>query len=180
MSTAIKAKKKLTPKQEQFCLEYLIDLNATQAAIRAGYSKKTAQVIGSENLVKPLVQERVTELTQARKQRAEKTADDIIKEYESIGFSRVTNIVEFNESGAAFVKSSDKLSDSDKAAIESVEVIERGGDVPEIRTKIKLHSKQTALAQLSKHHNICRDKLDVSHSGNVTVEVVDYSKKGKE
>jgi len=45
--------KKLTPKQQRFVDEYLIDLNATQAAIRAGYSEKTAKVIGSENLSKP-------------------------------------------------------------------------------------------------------------------------------
>lgn len=49
----IVAEKKLTAKQQRFCDEYLIDLNATQAAIRAGYSKKTAGVIGVENLKKP-------------------------------------------------------------------------------------------------------------------------------
>ena len=46
---------KLTPKQRRFVNEYLIDLNATQAAIRAGYSKKTAQQIGAENLSKPVM-----------------------------------------------------------------------------------------------------------------------------
>lgn len=51
------AEVKLTAKQQRFCEEYLIDLNATQAAIRAGYSKKTAQVIGSENLSKPVIKE---------------------------------------------------------------------------------------------------------------------------
>ena len=54
--------KKLTDKQEMFCQEYLIDLNATQASIRAGYSEKTAQRIGSENLSKPLIQERIAGL----------------------------------------------------------------------------------------------------------------------
>ena len=48
---------KLTAKQQRFCDEYLIDLNATQAAIRAGYSAKTAQAIGSENLTKPLLKQ---------------------------------------------------------------------------------------------------------------------------
>ena len=47
------AEKKLTAKQQRFCDEYLIDLNATQAAIRAGYSEKTAKQIGQENLTKP-------------------------------------------------------------------------------------------------------------------------------
>lgn len=51
------AEKKLTAKQQRFCDEYLIDLNATQAAIRAGYSKKTAYSIGNENLKKPEIKE---------------------------------------------------------------------------------------------------------------------------
>jgi phage terminase small subunit len=48
----IVAEKKLTAKQQRFCDEYLLDLNATQAAIRAGYSKKTAKQIGQQNLTK--------------------------------------------------------------------------------------------------------------------------------
>lgn len=51
------AEKKLTAKQQRFCDEYLIDLNATQAAIRSGYSKKTARQIGQENLTKPDIKE---------------------------------------------------------------------------------------------------------------------------
>ena len=51
------AEKKMTAKQQRFCDEYLIDLNATQAAIRAGYSAKTARVIGQENLTKPAIKE---------------------------------------------------------------------------------------------------------------------------
>ena len=53
--------KKLTPKQEMFCLEYLIDLNATQAAIRAGYSEKTARNIAHEMLTKLYIQDRIQE-----------------------------------------------------------------------------------------------------------------------
>ena len=56
----------LTAKQEQFCHEYLIDLNATQAAIRAGYSKKTAKQIGQENLTKPDLANRISELKFSR------------------------------------------------------------------------------------------------------------------
>lgn len=54
---------KLTPKQEKFCAEYIKDGNATQAALRAGYSKKTARAIGCQNLAKPLIVERIKELT---------------------------------------------------------------------------------------------------------------------
>lgn len=64
---------KLTAKQEAFCLEYLIDLNATQAAIRAGYSEKTASETGYENLRKPQIAERITEL---KVERSENTKID--------------------------------------------------------------------------------------------------------
>ena len=56
----------LTDKQEMFCREYLIDLNATQAAIRAGYSVKTANRTASENLSKPDIQNRIAELKNKR------------------------------------------------------------------------------------------------------------------
>ena len=52
---------KMTAKQQRFCDEYLIDLNATQAAIRAGYSKKTARAIGNENLMKPDIKKYIDE-----------------------------------------------------------------------------------------------------------------------
>lgn len=52
----------LTPKQDRFCQEYVVDLNGTQAAIRAGYSQKTAAVIAAENLTKPNIHERINEL----------------------------------------------------------------------------------------------------------------------
>jgi len=58
--------KKLTAKQELFCREYIIDLNAAQASLRAGYSEKTAGVIGAENLSKPILQARIAELMASR------------------------------------------------------------------------------------------------------------------
>jgi phage terminase small subunit len=65
--------KELTKKQEMFCIEYLIDLNATQAAIRAGYSKHTAKDIACENLAKPNISKKIAELFE---ERANKTKID--------------------------------------------------------------------------------------------------------
>lgn len=69
---------KLTPKQQRFVEEYLIDLNATQAAIRAGYSEKTAKVIGSENLSKPDIAEAIKAARDNQAQRTEITADYVL------------------------------------------------------------------------------------------------------
>ena len=77
----------LTPKQTRFVQEYLIDLNATQAAIRAGYSAKTAFAIGHENLSKPNIAAAITEAQAKRAERAEITADRVLEELGEIGFA---------------------------------------------------------------------------------------------
>ncbi|NEG57975.1 terminase small subunit [Pantoea agglomerans] len=69
----------LTDKQEMFCREYLIDLNATQAAIRAGYSEKTARASGCENLTKPDIQNRIAELKADRNEQVSVDAAYVLK-----------------------------------------------------------------------------------------------------
>lgn len=69
---------KLTAKQSMFVSEYLIDLNATQAAIRAGYSENTAQQMGAENLTKPVIAEAIQSAMDERSERVELTADWIL------------------------------------------------------------------------------------------------------
>ena len=69
---------KLTDKQQAFVNEYLVDLNATQAAIRAGYSEKTANVIGPENLAKPCIAEAIQKAMQERAGRTEINADYVL------------------------------------------------------------------------------------------------------
>jgi phage terminase small subunit len=76
--------KKLTAKQEMFCKEYLIDLNATQAAIRAGYSEKTAVVIGCENLIKPNIAQCIQELFNERAEKVEISAEYVITSIKSV------------------------------------------------------------------------------------------------
>ncbi len=72
----------LTPKQTRFVQEYLTDLNATQAAIRAGYSKKTARSVGSENLTKPDIATAIQKAQAAIAERAEVTQDWLIAEFQ--------------------------------------------------------------------------------------------------
>ena len=70
---------KLTGKQELFCREFIADLNATQAAIRAGYKKRSAHSIGAENLAKPQIAERIKELMREREIRLQLTVDGVVK-----------------------------------------------------------------------------------------------------
>ena len=77
-------KGKLTEKQQRFVDEYLIDLNATQAAIRAGYSVKTADAIGCENLTKPNIQQAIAEHMAERSRRTGVNQDRVVLELAKI------------------------------------------------------------------------------------------------
>ena len=88
------AETKLTPKQERFVQEYMVDLNALQAAIRAGYSKDTAGVIGHENLKKPYIQAAIARARQEQQQRTQVTADSVVKEAALIAFADARELVQ--------------------------------------------------------------------------------------
>lgn len=79
----------LTPKQKRFVEEYLIDLNATQAAVRAGYSEKTARAIGQENLTKPDIQDAIQKAMGKRSKRVGITQDRVLEALAGMGFSEV-------------------------------------------------------------------------------------------
>ena len=89
---------KLTPKQELFIQEYLVDLNATQAAIRAGYSKKTASVIGAENLVKPKIAAAIQEAKQERQERINFDADKILVMLSEMAEADIGDILDDDDS----------------------------------------------------------------------------------
>ena len=76
--------KNLTAKQSLFVKEYLIDLNATQAAIRAGYAERSAQQIGAENMLKPVVANAIQEAMYERRERLEMTQDDVLNKLEEL------------------------------------------------------------------------------------------------
>jgi phage terminase small subunit len=75
---------KLTAKQQRFCDEYLIDLNATQAAIRAGYSKKTARVIGAQNLSKLAVKNYINERMKEKEAELIADSDEVMRYLTSV------------------------------------------------------------------------------------------------
>jgi phage terminase small subunit len=80
----------LTPKQEKFCIEYMVDLNMTQAAIRAGYSKRTANEQGSRLLANVKIQTRVKELQQDTREKIELSIETVLNELKNFAFSDIT------------------------------------------------------------------------------------------
>lgn len=142
---------KLTAKQERFCYEYCIDYNATQAAIRAGYKADNAYAIGSENLRKPEVKNRISEMQSNLAETAGISALRILKEHERIAFSNAGQL----RDGWISLKDFEKLPDSVKACIQeiSTKTVKRVvGEEPveEEYVKVKLYDKQKSL------DSICR------------------------
>lgn len=111
---------RLTPKQEQFCQEYLIDLNATAAAIRAGFSAATARSIGHENLTKPDIQERLAELTADRSVRTGITQDQALHLIADCAFFDLLDVL--NSDGTP--KPIGEMSRAARAAIRTIETRE--------------------------------------------------------
>lgn len=138
---------KLTPKQRVFVDEYLVDLNATQACIRAGYSARTADRIGPELLGKTWVAEAIQDAMRERSARTGITADRVIAEIAKIAFADPRKVMTWGPSGVELLPS-ESLTDDDAAIISEVSEsrTESGGSL-----KIKLHSKLDALEKLARH-----------------------------
>ena len=83
--------RELTPRQRRFCEEYLVDLNASAAARRAGYSIDSAYSIGQENLKKPEIAAEIQRQMEARSKRTEITADQVVTELGKIAFANMLN-----------------------------------------------------------------------------------------
>lgn len=143
---------KLTPKQQRFADEYIIDLNATQAAIRAGYSVKTAREQACVLLTNLNIQAAVQKALKKRAERTQITADRVLEELAKIAFSNIVDYVSFNGSTVT-LGDSEQIEREKLAAIESVSEGKDG-------VKLKLHNKLTALNALSQHLGI--DKPDTS------------------
>lgn len=143
----------LRAKQQAFVQEYLIDLNATQAAIRAGYSKKTAGQIGEENLKKPEIAKAIQEAMNQRAKRTEIDQDYVLGTIqETIDRCRQVEPV-FDRKG------------------KQVQVENRDGDMVPAYT-FNAQGVLKGCELLGKHLKLFTDKVE--HSGDLTVEIVRF------
>lgn len=157
----------LSPKQQRFVEEYLIDLNATQAAIRAGYSKKTASEMGYENLNKPQILDAITHAKAERSARTEITQDMVLQELAKIGFADIRNVAAWgstpvvDEDGSMTYPveliNSAEIDDKTAAAISEVSLTAQG-------VKVKMIDKKGALDSIGKHLGMFTDKVDHTSS----------------
>ena len=161
----------LTDKQRQFVDEYIIDFNATQAAIRAGYSEKTAKTTAAQNLSKRNIQEALQKAIQGRSDRTQIRQDDVIKEWAKIAFYDPRDFFDENKK----LKDITELDESSAAAIAGMDVTQRcvgTKDDPEWETitKIKLVDKKGALDSVAKHLGMFVDKTQNENTGKIILE----------
>ncbi len=169
----------LTAKQAAFVREYLIDLNATQAAIRAGYSVKTAAEIGRQNLIKVEIAAHIAEAQANRAKRTEITQDRVLAELAKIGFADIKSYVAYK---TALTKIG--TDDNGEAIIDYAHVIDvrdseevDGAPISEITLKdgtlkFKLHDKVAALEKIGRHLGMFNDKLTLKGDTDNPLQVV--------
>ncbi len=126
----------LTAKQEAFCREYLIDLNSAQAAIRAGYSPKRADAIGYENLRKPEIAATIQAAMNARAERVQRNADDVLLDIQKVKDACMSEV--FDQQGNAAMA-------DPKAALKALEL--EGRHLKMFTDKIE-HSGKVGLESL--------------------------------
>ena len=144
----------MTKKQKRFVEEYLIDLNATQAAIRAGYSPETAGSIGAENLKKPEISDAIAKAMAERSRRTGINQDRVLQELAKIGFAKITDVMDPN---TAKIKTD--ASEDDLACIQSVKIKPNEFG---IEREVKMYDKRAALVDLGRHLGMFKDRVEVS------------------
>jgi len=146
---------KLTKKQQAFVAEYLVDMNGTQAAIRAGYSPKTAQPQSARLLSNVMVQAALEKAFQKKVGRIEVTVDNVVEELRRIGFADVRSVAGVT-GGSVVAVNSDDWTPEEAAAVAELADTKEG-------VRIKLHPKLPALESLAKHLGLYRpEALDVN------------------
>lgn len=154
---------KLSARQQRFVDEYLVDLNATQAAIRAGYAERGARVQGCRLLAQPNVDAAIQRGAAKRQRRTEIDQDRVLKELAAIGFHDARTL--FGDGGS--LKPPAEWDDDTAAAIAGLEVEElfdgRGDEREHIGTlrKIKRNDKVKALELLGRHLKMFTERVEI-------------------
>lgn len=147
----------MTKKQKRFADEWLIDLNGTQAAIRAGYSPDTAASIASENLRKPEIEKYIAKAMAERSRRTGVNQDRVVLELAKIAFIKMTDAVDSEG------RIREDAREEDLSCIESIKykrsVMDTGSSE---EREVKIASKMKALELLGKHLGMWNDKLEIS------------------
>lgn len=155
----------LTDKQRRFVDEYLVDLNATQAAIRAGYSKNNADKIASQLLGKTRVSAAITEAMKKREERTQITADNVLRQLWKTGFADIRDFITVEQQYDEFGQSQQVVRIKPLEEIDGTLVSEISQTRDGIR--FKRNDPMKALELVGRHLGMFNDKVNVDISGEV-------------
>jgi phage terminase small subunit len=150
--------RKLNAKQTMFIAEYLVDLNASQAAARAGYSKRVAGVIGYQLLQKPLIKAAIEHAQRERLSKLDISADKVVEEIAKVAFFDLTRVVRI-DGGRVAINNTDDMSENDRRSL--VEISETETDKGTVSKKIRAHDKLKALELLGRHLAMFTDRVEI-------------------
>lgn len=157
----------LSPKQQRFIAEYLIDLNASQAAIRAGYSKKNPNVVGPRLLAQVGIAEAIAAAQAKHLEKAELNATRVLEEYRRLAFADLRSF--FDADGN--LKRVQDLSADQGSVLASFEVVKKNAEAGDGKIdtihKFKIWDKTRALESLAKHFGLLTEKVE--HSGGLDI-----------
>lgn len=142
---------KLTAKQRQFCLEYIVDFNATEAAIRAGYSAKTATAAAARMLTIVNIASEIQKNIAERRERTKIEADRVLQEMAAIGFSNIKKVASWAANGVTIIDSEDISDDVARAVAQVTERTTSSQYSSSTTINVKMHDKCKALDMMAKH-----------------------------
>lgn len=150
----------LTPREQRFIEEYLVDLNASAAARRAGYSQKNADVVGPRLLGRVGIAQAIQEATAERSRRTQITQDRVLRELAAVGLANLTDFASWDATGNVTYKASDAIDPSKPGALVELRVSERTeGDAVARTLTLRLHpGKIAALEDLARHIGLNIDR----------------------
>jgi len=182
------SKVKLSDKQRAFCHYYIIDWNATKAAILAGYSENSAQQIGSENLLKPVIQDYIEEIQKDIAKEAGISFLSQVLELKKIAYTDISTLF----TDWVSLEDFESLTPKQKGAIleisykKDIKHVNEDADIETEFVKLKLHDKIRAIQEINKMlgYSIERSEVDLTSKGEklnteTTVRFIDASKPEK-
>ena len=164
--TTTAVKPRLTPKQQAFVVQYIVDYNGAKAAIRAGFAERSANVTASRLLAKANIQAAIAKSQQRIANRVDVKLEDVVNEYRRIAFVDTTSAI-YIKNGRAYVTDTDELTADQRAAISEIRETKDG-------ILIKFHSKTAALDSLGKYLGMFADKNTGQNAdaGGITINMI--------
>jgi len=166
----------ITDKMKRFINEYLVDFNATQAAIRAGYSESTAQEQSSQLLARPDIRALIAEGQKAIAERTQSFQDDAVSELKIVGFSDLADFLSVKDGGIVEQKPFNELTKEQTKCIKKIKQTVRSSHSADgtilhqtAVIEIELHDKLKALELLGRHLGMFNDTLRLEGALPLTI-----------